>query len=121
MKLKKQRIAAVLVAAILFPALAMAQATTLQGVVEKVDKNKITVKTDSGVETVEIGSGTEGAQLTKEGDKVTIRANRSGEKLKAMSVNIVKNSSPRSAPSSNSSESSLLPGRSKAKPSASIK
>ena len=121
MKSLKRRFMAVIASLMLFPAFALAQGTTLNGIVEKVDKDKITLKTDSGMETVELGNGLKGAEQPKVGDKVTIRANRAGDKLQASSVNILKDGSPRVAPPAKASDRPMVPGGAEGKPFPGIK
>jgi len=68
--------------------------TVLQGTVEKIDKNQIVLKTETGQENVELNSSTKGADQAKVGDKVMISASKKGEKLVASSINTSKDSSP---------------------------
>ena len=89
-----QRFTTILIALLFFPALAMAQMTVLQGTVEKIDKNQIVLKTETGQENVELNSSTKGADQAKVGDKVMISASKKGEKLVASSINTSKDSSP---------------------------
>ena len=95
-----QRYIVILAALLLFPALARSQVTMLNGTVEKVEKDHIVLKTDTGHETIELSSNTKGAEQAKVGDKVTINANKKGEKLVASSINTSKDSSPKASPSS---------------------
>jgi hypothetical protein len=104
-----QRFTVIIAALLLFPALAMSQATVLQGTVEKIDKNSIVLRTDSGQENVELNSSTKGMDKAKVGDKVTISATKSGNKLVASSINASKGGSQRSAPSAGPADSPSSP------------
>jgi hypothetical protein len=109
-----QRLTAILAAVLLFPALAMAQAAVLQGTVEKIDKDRIVLKTDAGQQNVELSAGTKGIGQAKVGDQVTISVTKSGDKLVASSISASKDSSPKAAPSSRPSDGPsnrpLMPG-----------
>jgi hypothetical protein len=109
-----QRLTAILAALLLTPALAMAQAAVLQGTVEKIDKDRIVLKTDAGQQNVELSAATKGIDQAKVGDKVTIGVTKSGDKLVASSISASKDSSPRAAPSSRPSDGPsdrpLIPG-----------
>jgi hypothetical protein len=86
----------------------------LNGTVEKVEKDHIVLKTDTGHETIELSSNTKGKDQTKVGDRVTINASKKGEKLVASSINASKgsssNPSPSSLPTNKSSNPPISPG-----------
>ena len=69
-----KKIAAMILALALFPALVFADAE-LKGTVVKVDKarNQLVVRTDKGEETLLLASSTKGMGNAKEGAKVTIK------------------------------------------------
>lgn len=94
-----QKFTVIVAALLLFPALALAQGTMLNGTVEKVEKDQIVLKTDTGRETIELSGSTKGKDQIKVGDKVTINANKQGEKLVASSINTSKDRSPSASPS----------------------
>lgn len=75
-----------LMALILFPALALA--AMLNGTVLKVDKDKkeIIVRTNKGEETVAFTNTTKGAEKAREGSRVTINFQQDGEKLVASEI-----------------------------------
>ena len=94
-----QKFMVIVAALLLFPALALSQVTMLSGTVEKVEKDQIVLKTDTGHETIELSGVTKGKDQIKVGDKVTINASKQGEKLVASSINASKDRSPSASPS----------------------
>ena len=81
-----KKVTTMLMALILFPALALA--AMLNGTVVKVDKDKkeIVVKTDTGQETVAFTNATRGAEKAREGSRVTINFQQDGDKLVASDI-----------------------------------
>ena len=81
-----KKVITMLMAFLLFPALALA--AMLNGTVVKVDKDKkeIVVKTDKGQETVAFTNTTRGAEKAREGSRVTINFQQDGEKLVANAI-----------------------------------
>jgi hypothetical protein len=65
-----------------------ALAALLEGMVEKVDKDKkqIVLKTDKGQETVEFDDATKGIDRVKAGSRVSITYSQKGEKLQASEI-----------------------------------
>jgi hypothetical protein len=69
-----QKVAAVMVAVVLWPAWVLAEAE-MRGTVVKMDKaqNQLVVRTDKGEETLLVGSSSKGLDNATEGAKVTIK------------------------------------------------
>ena len=101
---------AVVIALVMSLAWATAQAEMLQGTVQKIDKDKITLKTNDGNVTVELDDATKGADQAKVGDKVKINASRSGGKVKASDIITDDKASPANPPAGGSSNRPLVPG-----------
>jgi hypothetical protein len=75
-----------LIALAFTPSLALA--ALLEGMIEKVDKDKkqIVLKTDKGQETVEFDDATKGIDKVKAGSRVTVTYSQKGEKLQASEI-----------------------------------
>jgi hypothetical protein len=93
-----KKVITMLMALVLFPVLALA--AMLNGTVLKVDKDKkeIVVKTDKGQETVAFTNTTKGAEKAREGTRVTINFQQTGEKLVASEI-AVSGADPKTPPS----------------------
>ncbi|MGH7770965.1 MAG: hypothetical protein ACREQA_01865 [Candidatus Binatia bacterium] len=104
-----KEIAAMLLAPVLFPALALAVAE-LKGTVVKVDKAKkqIVVQTDKGEETLEITSSTKGVENAGEGAKVTIKYSEKDGQPKVSEI-IPADGHPKTSPSGKATSSPRAP------------
>ena len=102
------KVVTMLMALILFPALALA--AMLNGTVVKVDKdkNEIVVKTDKGQETVAFTNTTRGAEKAREGSRVTINFQQDGEKLVASEI-AVSGADPKTSPSKGGEADTKIP------------
>ncbi len=94
-----KKLTTLLLALVLFPALALA--VLLEGTVEKVDpaKKQIVLITDKGPETVEFDSATKGMDKAQAGARVTITYSEKGDKRLASEIVVAKAGSPRTSPS----------------------
>ena len=111
-----KKFASMFLAILFFPAWVLG-AALMEGMVEKVDKDKkqIVLKTDKGQETVEFTSGTKGAEKAKVGDKITVTYTQKGEKLVASEIIVAKGEtktapSEKPAPPSEKKEKTSAPG-----------